>query len=195
MDRQKTEGFGPVDLFELSGKLLPTLPWFPRTEKLATQVADMIVENRFLVKYDKTTAPVIDAAVRRNPILDQEQAEAILYTLWDDEHIVLYDSENHPPMLAGLQGSEADYAEFLTYDDCVDCAEGELNQLLRFASFDYRRYMLYLGAAFAIVRAEHPDWIYETFIECFRKDVVCKMVDRSKDCLGYRDYAASLAHE
>ena len=122
---------------------MPTLPWFPRTEKLAEQVADLIVGNRFLVKYDKTTAPVIDAAVRRNPILDQEQAEAILYTLWDDEHIVLYDLENHPPMLACLQGSEADYAEFLTYDDCVDCAEGELNQLLRFASFDYRRYMLH----------------------------------------------------
>lgn len=126
MDRQKTEGFGPVDLFELSGKLLPTLPWFPRTEKLAEQVADLIVGNRFLVKYDKTT---------------------------------------------------------------------ELNNLLRFASFDYRRYMLYLGAAFAIARAGHPDWIYETFIECFRKDVFCEMDDRSEDDLGYRDYVASLAHE
>jgi hypothetical protein len=55
--------------------------------------------------------------------------------------------------------------------------------------------MLYLGAAFAIARAGHPDWIYETFIECFRKDVVCEMDDRSKDDLGYRDYVASLAHE
>jgi hypothetical protein len=77
----------------------------------------------------------------------------------------------------------------------VRYAEAELNNLLRFASFDYRRYMLYLGAAFAIARAGHPDWIYETFIECFRKDVVCEMDDRSKDDLGYRDYVASLAHE
>jgi hypothetical protein len=195
MDRQKTEGFGPVDLFELSGKLLPTLPWFPRTEKLAEQVADLIVGNRFLVKYDKTTAPVIDAAIMRNPLLDQEQGEAMLYSLWEDEYILLYDAENHPPMLASLQDDETGYVEFLTYEDCVAYAEAELNNLLRFASFDYRRYMLYLGAAFAIARAGHPDWIYETFIECFRKDVVCEMDDRSKDDLGYRDYVASLAHE
>ena len=45
MDKQKAKGSGPIDFFELSKKLLPTLPWFPRTEKLATQVADMIVEN------------------------------------------------------------------------------------------------------------------------------------------------------
>ena len=126
MDRQKTEGFGPVDLFELSGKLLPTLPWFPRTEKLAEQVADLIVGNRFLVKYDKTTAPVIDAAIMRNPLLDQEQGEAMLYSLWEDEYILLYDAENHPPMLAGLQDDETGYAEFLTYEDCVAYAEAEL---------------------------------------------------------------------
>ena len=95
----------------------------------------------------------------------------------------------------GVDNREYRCAVLAYGDDCVDCAEGELNQLLRFASFDYRRYMLYLGAAFAIARAGHPDWIYETFIECFRKDVVCEMDDRSKDDLGYRDYVASLAHE
>ena len=53
-----------MDFYELSQGLLPTLPWFPRTEDMAGRVADLIVEKRFLVKYDDTSAPLIDAAVQ-----------------------------------------------------------------------------------------------------------------------------------
>ena len=164
MNRNNEEDLKPVDFYEIAEGLLPTLPWFPRTEDLAKRIADQIVENHFLVKYDHTSAPLIDAAVLRNPYLYQEDAQVLLECLAGDEYIVLHDSENHPPVLASLQGEEADYVEFLTYEDCADYAEAELNNLLRFGNFDYRRYMLYLGAAFAITRTEHPDWLYETFI-------------------------------
>lgn len=73
--------------------------------------------------------------------------------------------------------------------DLFEITEGLLNFLRRFAGFDYHRYMLFLSAAFAIVRAEHPDWIYETFIECFRKDVADAMAERTEDYLGYRNFA------
>ena len=188
MSRNNEVGLKPVDFFEIADGLLPTLPWFPRTEDMAGRVADLIVEKRFLVKYDDTSAPLIDAAVLRNPYLEREDLQALLECVGVGEYVVVYDSENHPPVLASLQGEKADYVEFLTYEDCVDYAEAELNNLLRFSNFDYRRYMLYLGAAFAIVRAEHPDWLYETFIECFRKDVVDRMAERSENYLGYREF-------
>ena len=192
MSRNDEEGLKPVDFFKIPERLLPTQPRLPRTEKMAERVADLIAEKRFLVKYDDASSPLIDAAVLRNPYLYQEDAQVLLECLAGDEYIVLHDSENHPPVLASLQGEEADYVEFLTYEDCADYAEAELNNLLRFGNFDYRRYMLYLGAAFAITRTEHPDWLYETFIECFRKDVVDKMAERSEDYLGYREFVDSL---
>ena len=188
MNRNNEEGLKPVDFFEIAKGLLPTLPWFPRTEDMAGRVAKQIIMNRFLVKYDHTSAPLIDAAVLRNPYMYQEDAQALLECLSGDEYVVVYDSQNRPPVLANLQGEEADYVEFLSYEDCVNFAETELNNLLRFGNFDYRRYMLYLGAALAIVRAEHPDWVYETFIECFRKDVADRMADRTEDHLGYREF-------
>ena len=189
MSRNNEEGLKPMDFFEIANGLLPTLPWFPRTETMAERVADLIVKNRFLVKYDATATPMIDAAILRNPDLDEDTLQGMLQGIYTDDYIILYDSENHPPVLASLQGEEADYAQFLAYEDCVYYAESELNNLLRFSNFDYCRYMLYLGAAFAIVRAEHPDWGYETFIECFRKDVEDRMAERTEDYLGYREYA------
>ena len=39
---------------------------YVRTEDVAASVAEAVRENHFLVKYDKTTAPMIDAAVMRN---------------------------------------------------------------------------------------------------------------------------------
>lgn len=191
MSKTKWNDAEPVDFYEMAKDMLPTLPWFPRTEDMAERMAALIVEKHFLVRYDEVSAPVIDAAVLRNPYLEQDDLMAFLHCLGDNEYIILLDSENHPPVLADLIGDEAGYVEFLTYNDCVDYAETELNYLLRFQPFDYRRYMLYLGGAFAIVKAEHPDWIYETFIECFRKDVVDKMAERSKDYLGYREFVNS----
>ena len=61
--------------------------------------------------------------------------------------------------------------------------------VLRFSWFDHERYFLFVGAAFSIVKAEHPDWIYETFIECFRKDVVDLMAERAEDYMGYKAFA------
>ena len=39
---------------------------YVRTDVVADCVAEAVRENHFLVKYDKTTAPMIDAAVLRN---------------------------------------------------------------------------------------------------------------------------------
>ena len=188
MSKTKLQGAEPADFYELAEGQLPTIPWFPRTDNMAERIAALIAEKRFLVKYDEASAPVIDAAVLRNPYLEEDDLAAFLHCLGDDEYIILLDSKNHSPVLADLIGDGADYAEFLTYGDCVDYAEGELNNLLRFAAFDYRRYMLYLGAAYAITKAEHPEWIYETFIECFRKDVADRISDRTEQYLGYNEF-------
>ena len=131
-----------MDFFEIAEGLLPTLPWFPRTEVMGERMASLIVENHFLVKYDAVAARMVDAAVLRNPDLDEDTLQGMLQGIGTDDHIILYDSENHPPVLASLQGDGDGYAEFLTYEDCVNFAETELNNLLRFSDFDYRRYML-----------------------------------------------------
>lgn len=185
----------PVDFYEIPKNLLPTLPWFPRTEDMAERVADLIVDNRFVVKFGEMTAPLIEAAAMRNDLLGQETVRVFLDDLITDDHIILYDSENHPPILANLSDTKSGYVDFLSYEDCIIFAEDELNNLLRFGNFDYRRYMLYLGAAFALVRASHPDWIFEAFIECFRKDVVDRMSKRTKSYLGYREFVDSLSME
>ena len=39
---------------------------YVRTDEVADSVAEAVRERRFLVRYDKTTAPMIDAAVLRN---------------------------------------------------------------------------------------------------------------------------------
>ena len=59
MSRNNEEGLKPVDFFQISEGLLPTQPWLPRTETMAERVADLIVKNRFLVKYDATATPMI----------------------------------------------------------------------------------------------------------------------------------------
>lgn len=188
MNRNYELGSKPVNFFEISEGLLPSLPWFPCTDKVVTEVAEVIAKSHFVVKYDKSTSSLIDAAVMRNPDLEEDTLHAILQMLREDEYIILYNSENHPPVLAELFGEKADYVELFTYEDCVEWAEHQLNDLLRFDRFDYRRYLLYVGAAFAIVRADHPNWIYETFIECFRKDVADRMAERSEDYMGYREF-------
>ena len=189
MSKTNEEGMMPVNFYEIPEGLLPTLPWFPRTENMANRIADIIAEKHFLVRYDEMSAPMIAIAALRNPNFCQEDIQRQLDNLSDGEYIVLYDHDGLPPILAGMQGEDDGYAEILTYEDCVEWAESELNNLLRFAGFDYHRYMLFLSGAFAIVRAEHPDWIYETFIECFRKDVADAMAERTEDYLGYRNFA------
>ena len=190
MDRKRinVEGMRPVNFYEISEELLPSIPWFPRTENVVTELADLITASRFLVKYDTTTAPLIDAAVMRGAKADEDTLHGILQLLHEDEYIILINSQSQPPVLAELLGDEADYAELITYEHCVEWAETHLNDLLRFNSFQYRHYLLYMGAAFAIVRAEHPDWNYEAFIECCRKDVVERMAERTENYLGYREF-------
>ena len=173
MSKTKLQGAEPADFYELAEGQLPTIPWFPRTDNMAERIAALIAEKRFLMKYDEASAPVIDAAVLRNPYLEEDDLAAFLHCLGDGEYIILLDSKNHSPVLADLIG---------------EGAEAELNNLLRFAAFDYRRYMLYLGAAYAITKAEHPEWIYETFIECFRKDVADRISDRTEQYLGYNEF-------
>lgn len=191
MKEKNSEGHRPVNFFGIGKSLLPSLPWFPRTEAIVTEVADKIAEQHFVVRYDRQTAPLIDAAVMRNPCLDADAHRDMLDQLLTDDHIILYDSGEQPPLMGALADDEGDYADFITYEDCVDYAEGALNVLLRFSDFDYRSYVLYAGAAFAIVRSMHPDWQYETFIECFRRDVADRMAWRSDDYLGYREFAVS----
>ena len=64
---------------------------YVRTDDVATSVAEAVRENHFLVKYDKTTAPMIDAAVMRN-IGDKDEEELQrdrLDTLRTGEYIIL----------------------------------------------------------------------------------------------------------
>ena len=164
---------------------------YVRTDVVADCVAEAVRENHFLVKYDKTTAPMIDAAVMRN-IGDKDEEELQrdrLDTLHTGEYIILLNVNSEPVSLTEAMDDEAWPADFLTYDDCVQKAEFKLNDLLRFSDFEYDIYYLYVGAAWAIVRAEHPDWCYETFIECFRKDVVDRMAERTEHYMGYKAFA------
>ena len=164
---------------------------YVRTDDVADGVAEAVRERRFLVRYDKTTAPMIDAAVMRN-IGDKDEEELQrdrLDTLRTGEYIILFNVDCQPVSLTEAMDAEAWPADFLTYDDCVQKAEFKLNDLLRFSSFEYDIYYLYVGAAWAIVRAEHPDWYYETFIECFRKDVVDRMANRTEHYVGYKVFA------
>ena len=183
-------GILPVDFYEITKRLMPNLQELPRMEAMATMVAEVIERHQFVVRYDKMTAPLIDAAVKRNPYDedDLDITEQELARLVYGEHIILYDADCCLVSLPGLLDAEAEPIEFLTYEELVAKAEAELNDLLRFAPFDYQSYMTFVGAAFAITRADHPDWLYETFIECFRKDVVDKMAERSEDYLGYREF-------
>ena len=164
---------------------------YVRTDEVADGVAEAVRERRFLVRYDKTTAPMIDAAVMRN-IGDKDEEELQrdrLDTLRTGEYIILLNVDCQPVSLTEAMDAEAWPADFLTYDDCVQKAEFKLNDLLRFSSFEYDIYYLYVGAAWAIVQAEHPDWCYETFIECFRKDVVDRMAERTEHYVGYKVFA------
>ena len=164
---------------------------YVRTDDVAASVAEAIRENHFLVKYDKTTAPMIDAAVMRNIGYkdDEELQRDRLDTLRTGEYIILFNVDCQPVSLTEAMDVEAWPADFLTYDDCVQKAEFKLNDLLRFSDFEYDVYYLYVGAALAIVQAEHPDWCYETFIECFRKDVVDRMANRTEHYVGYKVFA------
>ena len=162
---------------------------YVRTDDVAICVAEALRESHFLVKYDKMTAPMIDAAVMRNiGYEDEEELQRDrLDALRTGEYIILFNVDCQPVSLTEAMDDKAWPADFLTYEDCVEKAEFTMNDLLRFSDFEYDVYYLYVGAAFAIVQAEHPDWIYETFIECFRKDVVNKMAGRSKNYVGYRE--------
>lgn len=163
---------------------------YVRTDDVAACVAEAVRERRFLVRYDKTTAPMIDAAVMRN--IDNKEDEELqrdrLDSLRTGEYIILLNVDSQPVCLTEAMDAEAWPADFLTYDDCVEHAEFTLNDLLRFSNFEYDFYYLYVGAAYAIVQAEHPDWCYETFIECFRKDVVDRMAERTEHYLGYKAF-------
>ena len=164
---------------------------YVRTDEVADGVAEAVREKHFLVKYDKTTAPMIDAAVMRNigDKDDEELQRDRLDTLRTGEYIILFNVDCQPVSLTEAMDAEAWPADFLTYDDCVQKAEFKLNDLLRFSSFEYDIYYLYVGAAWAIVQAEHPDWYYVTFIECFRKDVVDRMANRTEHYVGYKVFA------
>jgi hypothetical protein len=182
---------GQQNFYEIMDGLQPTMKVHERTEDIVTRVAEVIRKCGFLVKYDSQTAPMIDAAVLRHNYNDEvvPMTEEQLDELEQDEWIILYNSLCEPLSLAELKDEDACPVEFLCYAECVRMAEQNLNDLLRFSWFDHERYFLFVGAAFSIVKAEHPDWIYETFIECFRKDVVDLMAERAEDYMGYKAFA------
>ena len=180
------------NFYEIVDSLQPGVREFDRTEDIATRVAEVVRKCGFLVKYDSQTAPMIDAAVLRHCSEDSEQVPMTaeeLEELERDEWVALYNCLCEPVSLSELKDDEAEPIEFLCYAECVRMAEGHLNDLLRFSYFEYDFYYLYVGAAYAIVQAEHPDWCYETFIECFRKDVVDRMAERTEHYLGYKAFA------
>jgi hypothetical protein len=166
------------NFFDVVENLQPEVKEYERMEDIAERVAESIRKYGFLVRYDRQTAPMIDAAVLRNPYEEEDlpALEKRLKELGMDEYVILLNSVSEPASLAELIDGEAWPLNFLTYAECVQLAEAGLSALLSPSSFDLKGYSLYLGAAWAIVKAEHPDWNYETFIEYFRKDVVDQMV-------------------
>ena len=166
------------NFFDVVDNLQPKVKEYERMEDIAERVAETIRMCGFLVKYDRQTAPMIDAAVLRNPYEEEDLPglEKRLKELGMNEYVILLNPASEPVGLAELIDEEAWPLNFLTYAECVEQAEDGLSALLCSCSFDRKGYCLYLGAAWAIVKAEHPDWNYETFIECFRKDVVDQMV-------------------
>ena len=166
------------NFFDVVENLQPEVKEYERMEDIAERVAETIRMCGFLVKYDRQTAPMIDAAVLRNPYEEEylPGLEKRLEELRMDEYVILLNPVSEPVGLAELMDGKAEPIEFLTYAECVRRAEAGLSALLCSCSFDRKGYCLYLGAAWAIVKAGHPDWNYMTFIECFRKDVVDQMV-------------------
>ncbi len=191
MERDYLSNMNDVSFYGIASSLELGEHRYVRTDEVAICVAEAIKQNHFLVKYDKTTAPMIDAAVMRNIGYKEEEElqRDRLDGLGSGEFIILFNVDSLPLSLTEAMDNEAWSADFLTYDDCVEKAEFTLNDLLRFSDFEYDYYYLYVGAALAIAQAEHPDWCYETFIECFRKDVVDKMAERTENYLGYKAFA------
>ena len=166
------------NFFDVVDNLQPKVKEYERMEDIAERVAETIRMCGFLVKYDRQTAPMIDAAVLRNPYEEEDLPvlEKRLEELRMDEYVILLNPVSEPVGLAELIDGEAKPLDFLTYAECVEQAEAGLSALLCSCSFDRKGYFLYLGATWAIVKAGHPDWNYMTFIERFRKDVVDQMV-------------------
>lgn len=54
-------------MYALADALLPRQPWYPSTDEVAEQIADLIVEHRYTVRYDTVMKPLIDVAVLRDP--------------------------------------------------------------------------------------------------------------------------------
>ena len=130
------------DFYEIVRNLQPELKEFERTD----------------------IAPLIDAAVMRNPYDEEElpMFRRVLDEIGQDDYVILCNYDSVPICLKDLFDETGTPVDLITYDECVHRAEDGLNVLLRFSTFDRYGYYLYLGAAWAIVKAEHPDWIYET---------------------------------
>ncbi len=170
-----------VSMYDLADELLPRHQWCIGTDEVAEQLADLIVEHGCAVRYDKETKPQIDAAVLCDPYDEEEVLRDRLSQLRDGEWIILLHQRGYPIKPDGTLDDEAvDYAELLTYDSCVRRAEHCLSSLLRRSIFVFRLYMIYLSAAFAIARGNHPDWTFDTFIGHFMKDIVDRMIIRTK---------------
>lgn len=169
-----------VSMYDLADELLPRQQWCIGTDEVAEQLADLIVEHGCAVRYDKETKARIDAAVLRDPYTEEEVLRDRLSQLRDGEWIILLHERGYPLDPDGHEKDGVDYAELLTYDSCVRRAEQFLSSLLRRSRFVYRLYMIYLSAAFAIARGNHPDWIFDTFIVHFTKDIVDRIIIRTK---------------
>ena len=55
MSKTKEEGCVPVDFFEIPEGLLPTLPWFPRTDAMAERTEDYLGYRNFADGREKET--------------------------------------------------------------------------------------------------------------------------------------------
>ena len=181
------------DFYKIVSNLQPKLEKYERTEEIVERVAGVIEKSGFLVKYDHHIAPLIDDAVLRNQYDENDlpKFRRELDEIGQDDYVILCNYDSLPVSLKDLLDKKGKPVELLTYDECVHRAEDGLNVLLRFSSFNRYGYYLYFGAAWAIVKAEHPDWNYETFIECFRRDVVDLMAERSKYYLGYKEFTTN----
>ena len=80
------------DFYEIVRNLQPELKEFERTEDIAERVARVIEKSGFLVKYDSHIAPLIDAAVMRNPY-DEDELPMFRRVL--DDHRIIFSHRLH----------------------------------------------------------------------------------------------------
>ena len=117
------QGTMQQDFYQIVSNLQPELKEFERTEDIAERVARVIEKSGFLVKYDRHIAPLIDAAVMRNPYDEDElpMFRRELDEIGQDDYVILCNYDSVPVSLKDYLGYKPQITQMIT--DNVDCTD------------------------------------------------------------------------